>query len=99
MDECDGFNTVNVPHVQRSADHAGRQGDGGYDSSVSRILSPTRLDGPCRRGAHTAATASASQESVLVRGRWRGWASDAGHGGDRFDGSSGDGRRWGCGQG
>lgn len=39
------------------------------DSSVSRILSPTRLDGPCRRGAQTAAAAAASQESVLVRPR------------------------------
>lgn len=53
---------------------------GGDDSSVSRILSPTRLDGPCRRGAHTA-TAAASQESVLVR---RGWAGGGGRqcGGD-----------------
>lgn len=41
-----------------------RDGDG--DSSVLRILSPTRLDGPCRRGAHTTAAAE-SQESVLVR--------------------------------
>lgn len=46
------------------------------DSSVSHILSPTRLDGPCRRGAHTAAAstavaaASASQESVLGGGDW-----------------------------
>lgn len=57
-----------------------RVGGGCDDSSVSRILSPTRLDGPCRRGAHTAA--AASQESVLVR---RGWVD----GGGRLGG-----RRW-----
>lgn len=49
------------------------------DSSVWRFLSPTRLDGPCRRGAHTAAAAVASQESVLVRPRL---SSRASRGGD-----------------
>lgn len=70
--------TAGVHHDRRcpfsGADGGDRTGEavarcGGDDSSVSRILSPTRLDGPCRRGARTAT--AASQESVLDR---RGWA-------------------------